>query len=175
MWTQERRAVRVENAALPTPVSCICREIPFPGVALPTSLWAEGVSWLPFLSHKSGWQRKDLAFSASAFGGGREGVGNRWPKHLLQLTSSLYFSLWLLLCLQTAASDDSLPGSGTDTEKVTTVAADTSYWAWKSWVPRLATRKVISSCVLVNGAGSFKSLWNLPRAPQNCASWRIEG
>ena len=60
-------------------------------------------------------------------------------------TNPLPLFLSLLLCLQTASSDNSLPCSGRDSEKVTTVAADTSCRAWKSGVSNLATRKVIRS------------------------------
>ena len=41
-------------------------------------------------------------------------------------TNQLPLFLSLLLCLQTVSSDSSLPCSGRDLEKVTTVAADTS-------------------------------------------------
>ena len=54
-------------------------------------------------------------------------------------TNQLPVFLCLLLCLQTASSDNSLPCSGRDLEKVTTVAADTSYRAWKTGVSNLAT------------------------------------
>ena len=54
-------------------------------------------------------------------------------------TNPLPLFLSLLLCLQTASSDNSLPCSGRDSEKVMTVAADTSYRAWKSGVSNLAT------------------------------------
>ena len=139
-----------------TPVSCIHGEISFPEVALPTFLWAEGVLWPPSLNHKSGWKRKDLAFLASAFGGGRgEGVENCWPKHLLQLTRSLYFSPFYSVYRRHHLTTACPAREGTRRK----------LWQWLLTLPIEHGRVGFPTWLHERWSGPFKSPWGLPKAP----------